>query len=387
MSHAFLAPSSAHIWGKPDGCRAYPLVAATFPQEDTPESRDGDACHEAGAAAIRAKLQGGDAGIKAGWVASNGVVLDDDQVEAVEMYVDDVIQIARKYGVFGGPHVGVEQHFGPTPSIHPDNGGTPDTWLYAKAAHRLIIWDGKFGFGVVEARDNWQCVNYGALIMHHLGINGLSDQTLTVEMRIVQPFAPHPDGPIRNWVVKGSDLRPYINTLEASAIECMDLSPLARTGSHCRYCPGRASCTVNQRAAMACVDEAGRLELHTASPDALALELRILRRAADMLAHRLTGLEQQAESLAKAGTRLPGLALTPTYGRDRWKVGTKEVYALGELFGVDLRQDKPVTPNQAIKAGVDTTVIKDYIDKPKTGVKLVADDATLASRVFTPRSN
>lgn len=383
--HAFLAPSAAAIWAPPGGCRAYPLVAAAYPNADDTESRDGTACHEAAAMSINAHLRGETATPTAGWVASNGVVLDDDMVEAVEMYVDDVVAVARSTGIFGGPHIGIERRMPPSPRIHPENSGTPDAWIYQKLARKLTIWDAKFGYGLVEARRNWQCINYAALILDELGVDGLEDQTTTVEIRVVQPFAPHPEGPIRTWSVKAADLRPYINQLEAAAHECLDLSPLARSGSHCRYCPGRARCTTAQRAAMSAVDESGRLELHPLGPDALAFELRLLRRASDAIAHRLAGLEQEATSVAKAGAKVPGFALTPAYGRDRWTLTSSDVYTLGKRYGVDLRMDKPVTPNQAVKMGIDRGVIKEYIEKPQTGVRLVDEAQTLASRVFKPR--
>lgn len=382
--HAYLAPSAAHIWAPPDGCRAYPLVAAAYPQEDDETAKVGTAIHEAAALILCDALAGKTVALTPGWTASNGVALDQDMIDATMLYVQDVLGVARSSGVFGGPHIGIERKLPASRRIHPDNSGTPDAWIYQRLARRLTIWDLKGGYGIVEAYQNWQMMNYAVLILDALDVNGFEDQTLTIELRVVQPFAPHPEGPIRTWTLTGGELRAYANQMESAAIECMDISPVARSGSHCRYCPGRAFCTTAQRAAMAAVDEAGRLELQNPGPDALAFEIRLLRRAVDMAKHRLEGLEKQAEVRAKAGEKIPGFALTPSYGRETWKVPNTEVYALGELYDVDLRQDKPITPTQAAKLGIDSDVITQYSERPQTGVKLVDEAQTFASRVFKP---
>jgi hypothetical protein len=49
-----------------------------------------------------------------------------------------------------------------------------------------------------------------------------------------------------------------------------------------------------------------------------------------------------------------------------WTKPATEVYALGDMMGVDLRVTKPCTPTQAINAGIDGTVINAYADRSTT---------------------
>jgi len=56
---------------------------------------------------------------------------------------------------------------------------------------------------------------------------------------------------------------------------------------------------------------------------------------------------------------------------------------MGNAFGVDLSKPGVITPNQAIKAGMDRDTIKHIVKREKKGTKLVPDNkSTLASRVF-----
>jgi hypothetical protein len=56
---------------------------------------------------------------------------------------------------------------------------------------------------------------------------------------------------------------------------------------------------------------------------------------------------------------------------------------MGELMGVDLKaQPTTVTPKQAIKAGLDESIIATFSETPESGITLVADDGTAARKIF-----
>jgi hypothetical protein len=56
---------------------------------------------------------------------------------------------------------------------------------------------------------------------------------------------------------------------------------------------------------------------------------------------------------------------------------------MGDMLGKDLRKKEAITPKQAIKLGVDETVIKAYSTQPRTGVKIVPDNGNKAKQVFS----
>jgi hypothetical protein len=68
-----------------------------------------------------------------------------------------------------------------------------------------------------------------------------------------------------------------------------------------------------------------------------------------------------------------------TTGAPAWKDGEQDsVLVMGDMYGLDLRKTPaPITPTQAIKEamrkGVDTSVISIYSHRPRTGLKLARD--------------
>ena len=70
-------------------------------------------------------------------------------------------------------------------------------------------------------------------------------------------------------------------------------------------------------------------------------------------------------------------------GREVWNKPTAEVLALGELMGFNLAKPAAViTPNQAVKLGLDEKIVKTYAIRPKGEMKLAQDDGSLARKIF-----
>lgn len=134
---------------------------------------------------------------------------------------------------------------------------------------------------------------------------------------------------------------------------------------------------------MAAVDYTASTLGCTLSPEALAMELRILYRCADLVNARLTGLEQQAIGMLQAGTTVPGYTMDHGKGRAIWSRPVNEVLVLGEMLGLNLAApQEAVTPAQAKKMGLDTEVLAAYSETPTTGLKLVKSDKSQAALAF-----
>lgn len=355
------------------------------PGAETDASREGTASHELAERMVRSYAQAGlnwpaDA---VGQAAKNGVVWTQESHDAAKIYADDIAVIMAKTGVFAGPNLKIEERVH-AHRIHAESWGTPDCSIFDKAGGVLYLWDYKFGHRVVDAFENWQLITYAVGLLDEItGGNGLHDQHIKIVVTVVQPRAPHRLGPVRRWGIMGSDLRPFANILHGVERDALGDNPRATVGPECRDCSARHACETLQRAAMAMVAYTGGAVSVPLEGSALGLELRLLRSAAEILKARINGLEAQAEAMIQRGDLVPGWVLEQGRGRQRWNVPAADVLLLGDMLGVDLRAPaEPITPKQAIKMGVDATVINGYSETPSTGWKLVESTEAAVAVVF-----
>lgn len=385
MSHSIIAPSSAGIWGKPNGCTGYVAMSAAYPElEESEESREGTATHELSEILINMSrvdtVTPNNANSLLGMPLSNGVIATEDMLDAAWMYADEVARVANANP---DSKLFLEDPI-KSPSIHAESFGTPDAWLYKPSGNVLYLWDFKYGFGVVEAFENWQAINYLSGIFDKLGIDGISDRTLTVHITIVQPRAFHRDGPVRTWTLFGSELRGYFNILNNNAHTALSDKAETHTGEHCRYCEARHACPAALKAGLELYEVTGTPLPVELSNEAMGVQLAIIRRARKHLEYLESGFEEQLKGKIRAGTNVPGWMLEQGFGREKWAKPVSEVIALGDMLETDLRKPADViTPTQARKLGIDNAVIKMYSEKPQTGLKLVPANNKKAKEVFS----
>lgn len=143
----------------------------------------------------------------------------------------------------------VEQRFH-LHELHSDLFGTSDAIVWQPGIERLSVIDLKYGAGVpVEVEDNPQLQYYalGALLANKQW------KPREVEVVIVQPRCPHPDGPVRAQVLQVVDLLDFAadlveavkRTEEATASRMMQPmweAEYLTLGDHCRFCPAAAIC-------------------------------------------------------------------------------------------------------------------------------------------------
>lgn len=388
-THSIIPPSSAHIWGKPDGCTGWVLMSQMYPDADdcgNGEDAEGTATHEIGAFLIERAALGdfiNDPNQIVGNVASNGIVFNDEMFDAAKMYADNVTEVMRRLAVFGGPNFGIEQSI-KIPIVHEMSYGTPDMFLYDQRTQTLYIWDFKFGFIIHEVYENWQLLNYLAGLISHLNINGLLDQRIKVHLRVIQPRANHRDGPIREWVTTLSNLRGYFNILHTNAHIALGNHSELKTGSHCRFCSARHACEPALKAGVGLYEVAAKPVPLELSPEALGVQLAIIKRAISQLEYLESGFDEQVKNLIRSGANVPGWVAEMGKGRLKWNRSINEVIALGDMLNKNLRKPVDVkTPNQAIKDGIDPGIIKLYSKKPETGLKVVPDTGNKAKKVFS----
>jgi hypothetical protein len=259
--------------------------------------------------------------------------------------------------------------------VHPDNWGTPDAYLIDMPGKTIYIWDYKYGHGYVSERDNWQMIDYAAGVRETYGLNGPFD----VVMTIYQPRYYGPEGQLRTYRMPAHELAERIDTLRWAA---QSASPRAQavTGPECFHCSGRAACDAFARQ----VNRIGVVAMRTTpdlpTPASMGLELRWLHEAQKYLKARVTALEEMVTAHPD-GT---GYVVEQGFGREKWTVPPEEVFALGDLMGLEFRRPpEAITPAQAVKLGLDPEVKAEYSVKPKGAVSLVPLDKSRVVAAFT----
>ena len=126
-----------------------------------------------------------------------------------------------------------------------------------------------------------------------------------------------------------------------------------------------------------------KLQLHDLTPDQLAVELRIMEQAKELVDARHDALNAQAFELTMNATMVPGYGIGYGRGSVKWDKSDAEVIALGDLLEVDLRKpEAPITPTQAKKLNVDGDVISAYSKSVSGKARLVTTKETITSKVF-----
>lgn len=342
--HAPLAPSSAPQWGH---CSGSVIAQSGRVKPDTEQTRNGTATHWVGEQVLTCLRSGFPNWCETlvGEPAPNGVVIDRKMADGAQVYVDDVLEVCDRFNAWDKLLLEHRVHM---PQIHPDNWGTLDAGLYLPERRVLFLWDAKFGHREVSPRDNLQLIDYALGLVNHYGINGQDEQEITLVLRIVQPFAYHAQGPVREWAVPLSGLRAYWNQLQAKAVESFT-NPTLTAGSWCRDCLAIDTCANARRYIYSGAEFADRpLDLETMAGRDKATELNLLRELQAVVKSRAEALEDDLKYRISQGETDSGLTLETTAGRLKYTVSEEQAIAFLAAFGIDAAVPAVKTPTQAI---------------------------------------
>ena len=211
MTHSILSPSSAHIWGKPDGCTGYVTMSQMFKKTESYAANEGSAAHEL----CQIMLKDWYFKLPSDMFSSNGILFDEEMYESGKIYCENVYaMLSRNQCTLDD--LKIEQKI-ECKSINYLSFGTVDAYFYSEKNKILYLWDYKYGHITVDPFENWQLINYAAGLVQKLKLTYKS----TINFRIVQPRSYHRDGPIRHWTITVEDLIPYFNQLHDAAIEAL----------------------------------------------------------------------------------------------------------------------------------------------------------------------
>lgn len=378
--HAPLPPSSAYLWG-PGGCPgAMQMQSNQPPEEETEESREGDAAHWLLCQTLRKVTVPADA------IAPNGVPINDEMREAIGEIVDDVGRTLA--GLKDGDYFQNEVYGAAPTLVHPDNGGTADVEAIFWSSKTYHNWDFKYGHGFVDVYENAQLINYGAIAIESHKIP--DPENWTFVFNIAQPRCYARDelgGTLRTWLVGGERLMELVHALSAAAYAASDPNAPCSTGDHCKHCRAAWDCEANQRAGGASIDLIHQQQSLGMDERAIGLEAKILAQAIERGKDRLAVLETKALEAISSGKNVPYHQIKFGEGRTVWdKARIPEAASLVGMFGVDVQPGVALpTPSQCIKQGVDAAVITPYTTRNAGAKKLVRVDDKTAAKTFGRR--
>ena len=371
--HAPLAPSAADIWGAPDGCPAYPRMAALYPEdEETPEAREGQAAHHY----LSETLLGRPCAV--GDLAPNGHPIMQEMVDCAMDLIGDVLGW-RGYC----EHRFVVEQRVYMPSVHPtDNWGTTDIGGADFRTKTLYVRDYKYGHKYVDAWENLQLVDYAIGLFRHFAIPEHIWHEWVVDAAIAQPRCYHKEGPFKPWRVSGARFLELADGLAHAARKASDPDAEYHTGEHCTYCPARYDCPALIAVGGVAMDLSRKGAPQELTPIRAGLYRKHIVDAINRLEALQSGVDAQIDAFIRSGQSVPFADREQGEGREFWTRPIEEIYILGDMFGKELRKPAALTPAQARKLGIDETVISAYSDRRKGEYKVVSVDDNRAAKAF-----
>jgi hypothetical protein len=221
-AHSKLRASGAEQWMNCPGSVSLLQMLKLDPSDEPDYRADGVLAHSIAAKCLETKTDA--------WEYMDDKFTDELSI-AVQTYIDYVRPL-----MFQASSIRIEQRMY-RPDLHPDFFGTADLALYFAQDFTLDVTDYKNGEGiVVEVEWNPQIMYYAY---------GLLDQypeAQKIKLRIVQPRAYHPDGPIREWEISREHLEVWAREGLLPAMQRAEMDRTLDVGEWCRFCPAKLIC-------------------------------------------------------------------------------------------------------------------------------------------------
>jgi hypothetical protein len=240
-----------------------------------------------------------------------GFEVDLDMVNGVQVYLDYV----RGYLVGGGPSV-IEHHFDLEPLKPPvPMFGTSDLLFLGNGIAHLHVFDYKNGYHLVEVEGNPQLQYYalGGLLW---ALNKWDVKPTTITLHIVQPNAPHPDGPCRSWTLTWNELVYFKRNLFERAKATLAIDAPLVVGSWCRWCKAAPTCPAQHKHALEVAQQDfGQVPAAEYMP--LAQLTQVLEKA-PIVEEWLNSVRAHVSSILEQGVEVPGWKLVPKRAVRKW---------------------------------------------------------------------
>ena len=337
--HSNLGPSSASRW---IACPGSVALCATLPPSKTSvHAAEGTACHGLGEKLLKKELD------KARLIKMEGqtVMVEDFEIKITEEMIDAAILY---YDTIQGVIAEIKEMRRPAPiileveervtaeSVDASVYGTADATVYQKG-NILVIADLKYGKGqVVEVVNNKQLIIYAIAAMDTLC--GWTFEK--VRIGVIQPRARHAEGPVRWWEVSTKFLKEEAAKLKLAVAETRKPDAPFASGSHCRWCSGKAQCPAMYAAVQetAAVDFAkDPVPYEGALKDVRTMSVRDMALALEWdeaISAWFDSIRERAKEMLSSGEDFPGWKLVDGKSNRKWIDESAVERDFGALFEV-----------------------------------------------------
>jgi hypothetical protein len=378
--HSVIGASSCHRWWNCPGsvklCEDVPKPPASLYAEE------GTAAHELAEKALQAGIPPEQF---LGQKSSNGFAFTMEMIEAVDVYYTTIMGDFREmfkngFTIKNAEYLQIEHQFHLS-WIDKDAFGTNDCNI-AQPFGLLRVYDYKHGAGVpVDVVNNKQGLYYAV----GAAAQGDFDE---VEIVIVQPRAPHPDGPVRRWRFPINELFNFEQELHQKIRDTREKSDVFNAGDWCRFCPALAVCpTARKKAqAVAAMDFTKVNSGQSSSPpDPESLsnqQLSEILAATSLLDAWIKSVASHAQQRAERGEDIPGFKLVKKRANRRWineedVIDNLRVFCGNEIYNTKLKspaQMEHVLMNEKGQSKKEAKKeLEHFVETPDAGVVLVAD--------------
>lgn len=367
-AHAKLPLSGSSRWGKcTNWLKMQELAPLELVNRAHPVTLEGNAAHDLCAMMLTHGLKPMESHIG---LKIKGVAITREMWRDCEFYARDIFSISKT-------DLHIEERVSAA-VIHSSLFGTADCWYYDTATKTLYLWDFKYGYTIVDAVGNTQLAAYAASIMDNLG---LIDTETNLVLTIIQPRA-YKLNLIDRWELKGHGLRKIINQLKNAAQENIHGLGVNCVGDWCKYCNARLHCgdfnnyVENLRFT---IERRGLVNLNDTDLPEYYGRVKELKEKSEWL---LNGVSQIVESKLMKGGKVGNYALEPKRGRRNWAFDKDVIKNAANLMGVDISDNKILTPYQAQLKGLDINVINQFTKTESYGFNIVEKEYSREREIF-----
>lgn len=347
------------------------MVCAGFLFLKYEESEGGDAAKEGTAAGEYLERMLLDKAL--GAIASNGIYFDEDMKFFTTPINDDV----RHRAGYGAREIKCEQRIDWMTRSGIAIKGSYDI-SFVDDRGFLCIEDLKYGWGIVEVKENWQLLAYAIGEVIRLG-----QAFEKISLKIHQPRPHHEDGETREWLLTYSELLEYKEKIELrfEAIAAGDKT--LQTSAQCKYCDAAAeSCPAFNRLFYRALEVSTEFVQDSLTESEIATQLDQIKRSEEVIKIKKDSLEQLGVSRIKQGKILPGYIQVDKYTNRVWNKSISPE-TIKVLTGIDVMEKSFMSPAKAEKKGVSKELVSQLSGKRLTGVKLQKGNATeVGNKIF-----
>ena len=373
VKHSPRGASSAHRWLQcPGSIALIEKIRKTKKLPGTPPfAAEGTAAHHIGAECLINNEEAWEYAGKDVQVGEYIFNCNEEMVEGTQLWVEYVQKILIKYPE---ATVYVEKPLGPSPTDE-DAFGTSDTIIHVPGV-KMIIADFKYGKGLAVEADSTQNKYYGYLATEEIIKDEPED--LQIDLVIIQPRKPHPDGLIRTFsTTKGALQEWWQEEMLPGLSLTRDPNAHLKVGSHCRFCDANKA-----NACPALKNDTNELKVTSEVEHLSDEEVSDIMKKLPAIKAFLDNVQKETYKRMVAGRKIEGFKLVKKRANRAWrdtvKINGEDVpmeQALIDQFG----EDNIYTPRKILGPphieklpGGKNFVIKNAF-KPDTGLTVAAD--------------